>query len=96
MSILNYTIISVLIISSISLIGLATLSLSKKLLDKLITYLVSFATGTLFGGALIHLLPQAYASNINSLYVSLWTIAGLSTFFVMEKSSPYKGVCQQI
>ena len=58
MSILNYTIISVLIISSISLIGLATLSLSKKLLDKLITYLVSFATGTLFGGALIHLLLQ--------------------------------------
>ena len=85
MSILNYTIISVLIISSISLIGLATLSLSKKLLDKLITYLVSFATGILFGSALIHLLPQAYASNINSLYVSLWTIAGLSTFFVMEK-----------
>ena len=85
MSILSYTIISVLIISSISMIGLITLSLSNKILDKLITYLVSFATGTLFGGALIHLLPQAYASNMKPLYVSLWTIAGLSTFFIMEK-----------
>ena len=85
MSVLSYTIISVLIISSISMIGLITLSLSKRILDKLITYLVSFATGTLFGGALIHLLPQAYASNMSSLSVSLWTIAGLSTFFIMEK-----------
>ena len=84
MSVLSYTIISVLIISSISMIGLITLSLSKRILDKLITYLVSFATGTLFGGALIHLLPQAYASNMSSLSVSLWTIAGLSTFFIME------------
>ncbi|MGY8750475.1 MAG: ZIP family metal transporter [Fidelibacterota bacterium] len=85
MSVLSYTIISVLIISSISMIGLITLSLSNRILDKLITYLVSFATGTLFGGALIHLLPQAYASNMNSLYVSLWTITGLSIFFIMEK-----------
>jgi zinc and cadmium transporter len=84
-SVLSYTIISVLIISSISMIGLITLSLSNRILDKLITYLVSFATGTLFGGALIHLLPQAYASNMNSLYVSLWTITGLSIFFIMEK-----------
>ena len=85
MSVLSYTIISVLIISSISMIGLITLSLSKRILDKLVTYLVSFATGTLFGGALIHLLPQAYTSNMSSLSVSLWTIAGLSTFFIMEK-----------
>ncbi len=49
------------------------------------TYLVSFATGSLFGGALIHLLPEAYTSSAEPIFVSLWTIGGLATFFVMEK-----------
>ena len=85
MSITFYTILSVILVSLVSLIGLATLSLSGKIMDKLINYLVSFATGTLFGGALIHLLPQAYASTTRPILVSLWTIGGLSTFFIMEK-----------
>ena len=85
MSILTYTILSVLLVSFVSLAGLVTLSMSRKLLDRIMTYLVSFATGSLFGGALIHLLPEAYASASNPLHVSLWTIGGLATFFVMEK-----------
>jgi len=85
MSILTYTILSVLLVSLVSLAGLITLSMSRKLLDRIMTYLVSFATGSLFGGALIHLLPEAYASASNPLHVSLWTIGGLATFFVMEK-----------
>jgi zinc and cadmium transporter len=85
MSILTYTILSVLLVSIVSLAGLVTLSMSRKLLDRIMTYLVSFATGSLFGGALIHLLPEAYASASNPLHVSLWTIGGLATFFVMEK-----------
>ena len=85
MSILSYTILSVLLVSLVSLAGVITLSLSGKKLDRIMTYLVSFATGSLFGGALIHLLPEAYATADNPLYVSLWTIGGLGTFFVMEK-----------
>ena len=85
MSILSYTILSVLLVSLVSLAGVITLSLSGKKLDRIMTYLVSFATGSLFGGALIHLLPEAYATADNPLYVSLWTIGGLATFFVMEK-----------
>lgn len=81
----SYAILSVLIVSLISLIGVFTLSLSVKNIQKLITLLVSFATGTLFGGALIHLLPEAFQNTDNPLIVSLWTIAGLLTFFVMEK-----------
>ena len=72
-------------VSLVSLVGLVTLSISRKLLDRIMTYLVSFATGSLFGGALIHLLPEAFASASNPLHVSLWTIGGLATFFVMEK-----------
>ncbi|MBT3676209.1 MAG: ZIP family metal transporter [Candidatus Marinimicrobia bacterium] len=85
MTVLTYTILSVLLVSLVSLVGLVTLSISRKLLDRIMTYLVSFATGSLFGGALIHLLPEAFASASNPLHVSLWTIGGLATFFVMEK-----------
>ena len=63
MTVLKYTILSVLLVSLVSLVGLVTLSISRKLLDRIMTYLVSFATGSLFGGALIHLLPEAYASS---------------------------------
>lgn len=49
------------------------------------TYMVSFATGSLFGGALIHLLPEAFETATNPIFVSLWTIGGIATFFVMEK-----------
>ncbi len=76
MSVFTYTILSVLLVSLVSLTGVITLSLSGKTLDRIMTYLVSFATGILFGGALIHLLPEAYATTTNPIYVSLWTIGG--------------------
>lgn len=85
MSIFTYTILAVLLVSAVSLTGILTLSMSQKKLDKIMTYMVSFATGTLFGGALIHLLPEAYENTSNPMAVSLWTIGGLATFFVMEK-----------
>ena len=85
MSIYTYTILAVLLVSAVSLTGILTLSISRKKLDKVMTYMVSFATGTLFGGALIHLLPEAYENTSNPMAVSLWTIGGLATFFVMEK-----------
>ena len=85
MSIYTYTILAVLLVSAVSLTGILTLSMSRKKLDEIMTYMVSFATGTLFGGALIHLLPEAYENTSNPIAVSLWTIGGLATFFVMEK-----------
>ena len=85
MSIYTYTILAVLLVSAVSLTGILTLSMSRKKLDEIMTYMVSFATGTLFGGALIHLLPEAYENTSNTMAVSLWTIGGLTTFFVMEK-----------
>ena len=80
-----YTIISLVIVSLISLIGVLTLSVRREWLQKILLYLVSFAVGGLFGDALIHLLPEAFDQIENSLGVSLCVVAGLLIFFVLEK-----------
>jgi zinc and cadmium transporter len=59
MSILFYILISNLIISLVGLIGIFTLALKEKQLQKILLFLVSLSAGALMGGAFIHLLPEA-------------------------------------
>ncbi len=80
-----YALLSVLIVSLISLAGVVTLSFSRKFLNRIILFLVSFAVGGLLGGAFIHLLPEAFASDLNTLTVSGAVLSGIVLFFVLEK-----------
>ena len=80
-----YTLISVTIVSLISLIGAATLSLNPQNLKKIVLHMVSFAVGALFGDALIHLLPEAFETLGVNLRTSFLVIFGLLIFFVLEK-----------
>ena len=80
-----YALVSVLIVSIISLAGVMTLSFSRKFLNRIILILVSFAVGSLLGGAFIHLLPEAFASDLNTLTVSGAVLSGIVLFFVLEK-----------
>lgn len=80
-----YALGSVFVVSMISLLGVFTLSFSTRILSSVMVHLVSFAAGTLFGGAFIHLLPEAFAKAENPTVVSLLTIGGLFMFFIMEK-----------
>ena len=84
MSNLFFSLLSVLIISLISLSGIALFFLNKKISQKINLLLVSFAIGALLGDTFIHLLPKAFQS-LNSLSVSLLTIGGLLVFFILEK-----------
>lgn len=79
------TISSVIIVSLISLIGVISLAIKKELLQKILLVLVSFAAGSLLGGALIHLLPEAVAESDFTLSVSLYLLAGIVVFFILEK-----------
>ena len=54
---LIYSLGSVLLISLVAFIGIATLAFSKTLVRRGIIVLVSFAAGALIGDAFIHLLP---------------------------------------
>ncbi|MFC1732255.1 ZIP family metal transporter [candidate division KSB1 bacterium] len=85
MSILAYTLLSVTIVSLISLIGTFTLSINKKVLDRSIFFLVSLAVGALFGDAIIHLIPEAFASFENTTTPALLIIVGIFIFFILEK-----------
>jgi zinc and cadmium transporter len=47
--------------------------------------MVSLAVGGLFGDAFIHLLPDAFERIGNKLHASLFVLAGIFVFFVLEK-----------
>ncbi len=86
MTIYLYSIVSVLVVSLVSLVGLFTLSLKDGLLQKYIFVLVSLAVGALLGDAFIHLIPEAFESISNPTTVALVIIAGIFLFFILEKA----------
>ena len=47
--------------------------------------LVAFAVGAMFGGAVLHLIPEAYAALGPGLLPGLLVLAGVGAFFVLEK-----------
>lgn len=79
------TIASVFIVSLISLIGVIMISINMEKLKKILLFLVSFAAGSLLGGAFIHLLPEAYSEIENTTSIPYLILLGLITFFVIEK-----------
>ncbi len=85
MAIWLYTLISVIIVSLISLVGVFTFAISAEKLKKILIYFVSFAAGSLLGDAFIHLIPEAFQKIENTIFLSLSVLAGILAFFVMEK-----------
>ena len=79
-----YTLVSVIIVSLVSLIGVVYLAVSKNSLENVLLLLVSLSAGTLLGGAFLHLIPEASEGGF-SVTVSLLILAGVVTFFLLEK-----------
>ena len=80
-----YSIISVLIVSVLSLIGVFTLSFKEQKLKNSLLFLVSFSAGALLGDTFIHLIPQAIETFDRDLLVPLYVLLGILIFFVLEK-----------
>lgn len=85
-----YSIISVLVVSLISLVGVFTLALNQKWFRRSLVLMVAFAAGALFGDALIHLLPEAVEELGFSLEVSFAVLAGIIVMFAVEKVVHWK------
>ena len=80
-----YAIGSVLLVSLFSLVGILLLLLREKILNYVVILLVSFSSGSLFGNAFIHLLPETVARNGFTVWVSIFTLSGIAGCFVVEK-----------
>jgi len=80
-----YSLVSVVIVSLISLVGILTLSLKEKDLKKMLLYFVSFSAGGLFGDAFIHLIPEAMEESSFGIDVSLLIIFGIISSFIVER-----------
>ncbi|MBN1156891.1 ZIP family metal transporter [Candidatus Woesearchaeota archaeon] len=79
------SLISTVIVSLISLVGVITLLIKKNFLDKVLILMVSFSAGALFAGAFIHLLPHAVSEHGFTINVSLFLMSGILFFFILEK-----------
>jgi len=72
------------ILSLISLIGIFSILLKDKFLERILILLIGFSAGGLIGGAFLHLLPEALEQS-NHSEVFLYTIIGFVFFFILER-----------
>lgn len=85
LSVLTWIILVTLINGLLSFVGALFLIISKKKLNKILIFLVSFTTGALIGGAFFHFIPESIKSI--SLKTTTWlTVSGFIIFMVLEKT----------
>ncbi len=85
-------------VSIISLIGIFSLFVNEKALNRLLLLLLGFSAGTLIGGAFLHLLPEALEKSTDIVMPFIYLILGFSLFFILEKylywRHCHKGHCE--
>ncbi len=81
----GYAIVSVVLVSLLSLVGIFFLAADPARLRRILLILVSFAIGGLAGDAFIHLIPEAFRDLGIRLHTSLLIILGMIVFFGVEK-----------
>jgi len=80
-----YSLLSVLVVSVASLVGVFTLSLSENRLRSIVFALVALSVGALFGDVFIHIIPEVFEDSGSKELSSLYILFGIVAFFVLEK-----------
>jgi zinc and cadmium transporter len=81
---LIYILLSTFAIALIAFIGIFTLALKDKVLNKILLILISLSAGVLMGGAFLHLIPEALERNeVTDIFPII--LVGFILFFVIEK-----------
>ncbi|MBI2651087.1 ZIP family metal transporter [Candidatus Woesearchaeota archaeon] len=80
-----YALASVLIVSSVSFVGILIFPIKTDKLKKMLIYMVSFSAGALFGDVFVHLLPETVQEYGFGLMTSLYLIFGIIISFSIEK-----------
>jgi len=76
---------SVTLVSLLSLVGIVFISVNEEKLRRILFVMVSLAVGALFGDAFIHLLPESFERSESAVKTSLYVLAGVCGFFILEK-----------
>lgn len=76
---------SVALVSILSLVGVLTFLMRREMQRDILTYMVSFSVGSLFGGAFIHLIPEASAASGLTIKVSSYILVGIIVSFLVEQ-----------
>ncbi len=82
--VLFYSVLATVIVSLISVVGVLVYFVSGKKIDKFLLLLVGLSAGTMIGGGLLHLLPEAVESAIGEK-AFIYVLVGFSLFFLIER-----------
>ncbi|MCM8765901.1 MAG: ZIP family metal transporter [Candidatus Omnitrophica bacterium] len=74
-----------ILVSLIAFIGIFSLLIKERLLQKILLTLVGFSAGGLMGGSFFHLLPEALEETREVNFVFLNLILGFIIFFILER-----------
>lgn len=85
MSTLAWIVLSGVAMSALALVGSVTLVVPERTFEKLVLPMVSLAAGSLLGGALFHMLPEAVEEIGNRLALYGSVAGGILSFFVLEQ-----------
>lgn len=81
---LFYAVAATLLVSMLSLAGIAFVTLGRKILNTVLFVMVAFAAGAMMSASFFHLLPEA-AEGIGSFRAGVVTLVGFSCFFILER-----------
>ena len=81
---LAYILLSTTLITFIAFIGIFTLAINEKFLNKILIILVSLSAGALMGGAFLHLIPESVEES-NGTDIFIIILIGFIIFFLIEK-----------
>ncbi len=76
---------SSLLMCLLSLVGVTTLALSNKSLQRLLLPLVALSAGSLLGGAFFHMIPESLEKIGPDLSVYIYIICGFAFFLLLEQ-----------
>ena len=79
-----WILLSGVVMSALALAGSLTLVLRESTLQKILLPLVSFAAGSLVGGALFHMIPASLTA-LPTMTTFGWVALGFSSFFALEQ-----------
>ncbi|MBS3128915.1 ZIP family metal transporter [Candidatus Woesearchaeota archaeon] len=82
---LFFTLISVILISLVSFIGISAFFLKAFHSEELTHFFVSFAAGALLADVFIHILPEIVEETGFTLWISIALLLGILIFFILEK-----------